>query len=170
MGPRVYGTFENGRLEEYFDSVTLTATDIRVPKVSGLIGARMAELHGVDIAAIEDPSTYAQGTPRSWQIGAQKNVKSWLPPARKVLALPVLSDEIKRELDLDVFQDRWEKYMKWMKTLEKVEGASSRVFCHNDAQYGNLLKLRKMQEGISEHRQVRPLPLRFASVSLLRTH
>lgn len=155
MGPRVYGTFENGRLEEYFDSETLTAADIRVPKISRHIGARMAELHGVDIAAIEDPSVFAQGATRSWQIGAQKNVKSWIPPARKVIALPVISDEIRRELDLDVFEERWEKYMKWMKVLEKAEGASKRVFCHNDAQYGNLLKLRKMQEGTPEHRQVR---------------
>ena len=34
IGPRVYGTFENGRVEEYFDSGALTAADLRDAKVS----------------------------------------------------------------------------------------------------------------------------------------
>lgn len=155
MGPRVYGTFENGRVEEYFDSVTLTADDIRVPRNSRHIGARMAELHGVDIAAIEGSTQSGQGTAKDWHIGAQKNVTSWLSPARKVLSLPVLPDEVRRELDLDVFQEKWERYMKWVKVLEKAEGASKRVFCHNDAQYGNLLKLKQLPDGTPEHREVR---------------
>ncbi|KAI0711689.1 kinase-like domain-containing protein [Earliella scabrosa] len=34
IGPRVYGTFENGRVEEYIDSEALTAADIRDPQQS----------------------------------------------------------------------------------------------------------------------------------------
>jgi len=84
IGPRVYGTFGNGRVEEYFDSVTLVASDLRDENVSRWIGARMAELHCVDIEAIEETSPVTRGEGKGWEIGAKKNVKAWLAPAREV--------------------------------------------------------------------------------------
>lgn len=146
LGPRVYGTFTNGRLEEYFDSVTLNATDIREPRMSGYIGARMAELHSVDVATVERLS---RGS--SVEIGVRKNIHSWLPPARGVLALPGITPAIRKELDLDVFQNRWESYMKWLKDT-RVDARP--VFCHNDAQYGNILRLNKAMVGVPGHHQV----------------
>ncbi|KAH9003978.1 kinase-like protein [Lactarius hatsudake] len=110
LGPRIYGTFTNGRVEEYFDSVTLKPTDIREPRMSGHIGARMAELHSVDVAAVERLS---RGS--SVELGVRKNVHSWLPPARGVLALPGITPAIRKELDLDLFQNKWESYMKWLR-------------------------------------------------------
>jgi choline kinase len=160
LGPRIYGTFTNGRVEEYFDSVTLKPTDIREPRMSGYIGARMAELHGVDVATVEPLS---RGS--SVELGVQKNVQSWLPPARGVLALPGITPAIRKELDLDVFQNRWESYMKWLKDT-RVDARP--VFCHNDAQYGNILCLNKAMEGVPDHHQARTCPL-FAATSLLTT-
>ena len=150
LGPRIYGTFTNGRLEEYFDSVALTASDIREPRISAYIGARMAELHSVDIATIE-----WQSHGSNIEIGVQKNVHSWLPHARSVLALPAITPAIRKELDLDRFQAKWESYTKWLKT---AHFDAHPVFCHNDAQYGNLLRLNNVEEGTPEHHQVRPLP------------
>lgn len=148
LGPRIYGTFTNGRLEEYFDSVTLTAGDIREPRISAYIGARMAELHGVDVKIIE-----GQSHGSNIEIGVRKNVHSWLPHARDVLALPAITPAIHKELDLDRFQIRWESYMRWLKTTH-VDAHP--VLCHNDAQYGNILRLNNMEKGSPEHRQVRP--------------
>ncbi|KAI0275114.1 kinase-like protein [Gloeopeniophorella convolvens] len=154
MGPRIYGTFANGRIEEYFDSVTLTAADIREPCTSGYIGARMAELHGVDVATIEGPSR------GRIEHGVRKNVQSWLPPARGVLALPAITPAVRAELNLDVFQSKWDTYMRWLK---ETHGDPPAVFCHNDAQYGNLLRLNKMKEGASEHHQIIVVDLEYAS-------
>ena len=148
LGPRIYGTFTNGRIEEYFDSVTLKATDIREPRMSGYIGARMAELHSVDIATVEPLSCGS-----SVEIGVWKNVQSWLPPARGVLAHPGISPAIRKELDLDAFQNRWDSYVKWLKD-SRVDARP--VFCHNDAQYGNILRLNKAMEGAPDHHQVHP--------------
>ena len=147
LGPRVYGTFTNGRVEEYFDSVTLTTSDIREPRISGYIGARMAELHSVDVATVERLS---RGS--SIEIGVRKNVQSWLPLARAVLALPGITPAIRKELDLDVFQNKWESYMRWLKDT-RVDARP--VFCHNDAQYGNILRLNEVMEGVPDHHQVR---------------
>lgn len=149
LGPRIYGTFTNGRLEEYFDSVTLTATDIREPRISAYIGTRMAELHSVDVTTIE-----GQSHGSNIEFGVQRNVRSWLPHARGVLALPAITPAICKELDLDKFQTRWGSYMKWLRKTAHLDAHP--VFCHNDAQYGNILRLNRVEESTPEHHQVRP--------------
>ena len=153
IGPRVYGTFENGRVEEYFESTTLTPSDIRDPTVSRWIGARMAELHSVDIDAVEGNSPPANGKAKEWDIGAKNNVKAWLAPAEDVLKLPVISDAIRAQLDLKAFKKEWSRYLQWLLTADDVNNGSRRVFAHNDAQYGNLLRLRHSNV-VDEHRQV----------------
>ena len=155
IGPRIYGTFSNGRIEEYFDSVTLDPSDIRDGKISRWIGARMAELHSVEITAVEGPLAVGSLEGKSWEIGGKKNVKTWLPAAREVLAHPSLDEGDRAALNLDVFLEAWTRYLRWLSQIEKAEGASRRVFAHNDTQYGNLLRLTgKPAEGTPEHRQV----------------
>ena len=156
IGPRVYGTFENGRVEEYFDSTALTASEMRDPEVSSWIGARMAELHGVDIDVVEYDAQSGDASERGIQLGVRKNVKSWLASAREVLALPSAPAAVRESLDLDRFEREWEQYMRWLDQKEKTDGASRRVFSHNDTQYGNLLRLRTLKEGQPAHRQVSP--------------
>lgn len=158
IGPRVYGTFENGRVEEYFDSTALTAADLRDPETSSWIGARMAELHGVDIDAVEYDAQSADGPERGVRLGVKKNVQLWLPVAREVLALPSAPTEVGENLDLDRFAHEWHLYMQWLHQKEKTEGTGRRVFSHNDAQYGNLLRLRTLKEGQTAHRQVSTFP------------
>ena len=156
IGPRVYGTFENGRLEEFFESSALTATELRDPTLSAWIGARMAELHCVDIDAIEgNGDTGKQGARCVWDIDAKKNFLAWLAPARKVLKLAPVTAAYKRELAFDQFIEEWKRYMLWLEEWEVQHGASKRVFAHNDAQYGNLLRRKEVKEGTPEHRQVR---------------
>ena len=154
IGPRVYGTFGNGRVEEYFDSTTLTAPDLRDSDISRWIGARMSELHCVDIEAVQGALPLTGGDGKGWEIGAEKNVRAWIIPAREVLALPAVPDTTRAELDLGGFFTLWEKYMRWLEGFENREGASRRVFAHNDLQYGNLLRLTRVQEGMPEHHQV----------------
>jgi choline kinase len=50
IGPRLLGTFTNGRFEEFFNAQTLTADDLRVEDTSKQIAKRMRELHdGIDL-------------------------------------------------------------------------------------------------------------------------
>ncbi|KAF9452547.1 protein kinase subdomain-containing protein PKL/CAK/ChoK [Macrolepiota fuliginosa MF-IS2] len=154
IGPRIYGTFENGRIEEYFESTTLVAQDIRDPQISQWIGARMAEFHSVDIDVVEG---------ESWELGATKNVRSWLAPARDILVLPSLPEDIKRELDLDDFCLAWDRYSRWLCKVDDVHSGSKRVFAHNDAQYGNLLRLKHPKEGANDHRQIIVVDFEYAA-------
>ncbi|KAF7339949.1 putative choline kinase [Mycena venus] len=163
IGPRVFGTFENGRVEEYFDSTTLTASDLRDPKISRWIGARMAELHSVDIEAVEDTSPDNRGEGKGWEIGVKKNVKSWIHPAREVLALPTVSENLRAEFDLDGFKRDWDVYMQWLASVDDVQRGSRRVYAHNDTQYGNLLLLNSRIENLPEHRQLIVVDFEYAS-------
>ncbi|KAJ7655166.1 kinase-like protein [Mycena polygramma] len=163
IGPRVYGTFENGRVEEYFDSTTLTAADLRNPKISCWIGARMAELHSVDIEAVEDTSPDNRGEGKGWEIGVKKNVRSWIHPAREVLALPTVSETLRAEFDLDGFEKQWDVYMQWLASVDDVQRGSRRVYAHNDTQYGNLLLLNTRNENLPEHRQLIVVDFEYAS-------
>jgi choline kinase len=145
IGPKIYGTFQNGRVEEYFHSTTLTAKDIRNPDISRWIGARMAELHSVDIEAVEGPD---------WEIGAKKNVRSWLQPAKEVTSLPAFKGDVGEQLDLDGFKDQWKRYLSWLSKHDNQHTGSQRVFAHNDTQYGNLLRLQHPKAALDAHRQV----------------
>ncbi|KAJ7666468.1 choline kinase, cytoplasm [Mycena rosella] len=163
IGPRVYGTFENGRVEEFYESRVLTAADLRDPKISRWIGARMAELHSVDIETIEGTSPDNRGEGRGWEIGAKKNVKSWMPHARQVLALPAVSETLREEFNLDGFTRDWDMYMQWLASVDDVKRGSRRVYAHNDAQYGNLLLLTTQDENLPDHRQLIVVDFEYAS-------
>lgn len=141
-------------MEEWFDSVALTPADMRDVQESRWIGARMAELHCVDVEAVEKTTPTTRGENVGWEIAARKNVRAWVHPAREVLQLSGVKEEVKEELELDRFMKEWETYIAWVAEWERQHGASKRVFAHNDAQYGNLLKLTNVPAGTPEHRQV----------------
>lgn len=167
IGPRVYGTFGNGRVEEFFESTTLIPSDVRDGHVSRWIGARMSELHRVDLGAVREAPLLTSGDGRDWEIGAKKNVEAWIAPAREVLALPSVSAAARAELDLDAFLSLWHTYMHWLEELESREGASRRVLAHNDAHYFNLLRLARVQDGAPDHHQVSVrLPPAFVAINM----
>ena len=63
MGPRVLGTFGNGRVEEYFHSRALVKEEMRDERVSRWIGRRMRELHQVPLETMMLPADdVADGT------------------------------------------------------------------------------------------------------------
>ena len=114
----------------------------------------MAELHGVDVDAVESGAQANNEFGSGVRLGVKENVESWLPLAREVLALPDAPANVRQNLDLDAFEYQWKQYMHWLHQKEKTEGASKRVFSHNDTQYGNLLRVRTLKNGEPAHRQV----------------
>jgi choline kinase len=127
----------------------------------------MAELHSVDIDVVENISAQTCGEGKGWEIGAKKNVLSWLGPAEEVLALPSVKDTVRVELDLQRFRREWETYLEWLSTVDDVHNGSRRVFAHNDTQYGNILRLQNPKDFVDEHRQVSPFYLWFTWAAAL---
>jgi choline kinase len=76
IGPRLLGTFANGRFEEFLNARALRAEDLHVPDVSRQIAKRMRELHdGIDLTREE----VAAG-PFVW-----RNIDRWLPRAEMII-------------------------------------------------------------------------------------
>ena len=76
IGPRLLGTFKNGRFEEFFNATTLTPSHLRDPDTSKLIAKRMRELHdGVELLESEK-----NDGPVVW-----KNWDRWLDQVEKTI-------------------------------------------------------------------------------------
>ncbi|KAG9039997.1 hypothetical protein FRB95_004469 [Tulasnella sp. JGI-2019a] len=167
IGPRVYGTFGNGRVEEYFDSVALTAKDMRDPDISRWIGRRMSELHCVDVGEVMMPG---DGWEDQRRLVVFENVKRWMTTARLVIEAlekrKIPKDHPWRHIvssfDLDRFENEWDAYRKWLNDFEAEYGESERVFAHNDAQYGNLLMLTHMLPHRPSHHKIIVVDFEYA--------
>lgn len=138
IGPRLLGTFKNGRFEEYFESQTLTAADLRVADTSKAIAKRMRELHdGIELLERE-----RQEGPFVWL-----NWDKWVARCEEVIGhldKDVLSGKKTRGdskvrglvcgVEWNVFRDAVDKYRKWIDAKYTQKGGvnSSLVFAHND--------------------------------------
>lgn len=75
IGPRLLGTFKNGRFEQFFNAITLTSPDLREPETSRQIAKRMRELHD----GIELLYTEREAGPGVW-----KNWDQWLDNVERI--------------------------------------------------------------------------------------
>ncbi|SCU86379.1 LANO_0C07800g1_1 [Lachancea nothofagi CBS 11611] len=132
IGPKLYGCFTNGRFEQFLEnSTTLTKNDIRDWRTSQRIARRMKELHsGVPLLSFE----IAQG-PSAWL-----RLDKW----EKVISNSDWSND-DANIHAVLMCENWEffleavaRYRNWLKDSYK-DLHHGLVFCHNDAQYGNLL-------------------------------
>lgn len=132
VGPKLYGCFTNGRFEQFLEnSTTLTRHDIRDWHTSQRIARRMKELHtGVPLLPFE----IKQG-PISW-FRMDKWLKvfeqsKWSRNDSNIQEV-LLADSFTRFLEMV------QRYRNWLD--EAYHGSKDDLaFCHNDAQYGNLL-------------------------------
>ncbi|KAH7337818.1 kinase-like domain-containing protein [Rhizoctonia solani] len=155
IGPLIYGTFQNGRVEEWFDSTMLTQDDMRDSAQSRWIAMRMRELHSVDV-------TKVVGTTWNGQKNVYKSIISWQGAARDTLDMvkamedkgEILSEHVwygrREQIQLGELMRAWEAYWSWLERWESKHGSSEMVFAHNDAHYGNLLRVKEPKPGEPE--------------------
>ncbi|MCJ1379575.1 hypothetical protein MMC17_002677 [Xylographa soralifera] len=181
IGPRLLGTFNNGRFEEFFHARTLTASDLRVPEMSKNIAKRMRELHdGIELLEEE-----RDGGPFLW-----RNWDKWVTRCEEVITWvdhQIISgeagpargraDEWKRRglvcgVEWSVFRRTVERYRRWLN--DQYGGPAGLrqhlVFAHNDTQYGNLLRLEPSGESplllpMNEHKQLVVIDFEYASAN-----
>ncbi|KAJ2336311.1 hypothetical protein GGI00_000905 [Coemansia sp. RSA 2681] len=146
FGPRLYGIFGNGRLEEFLESTTLTKVDIRDQSTSKHIARRMCELHSLVsyYRPFGGPNTRAvdlSGAPELWS-----NVASWLRLVEKkwarIRAVCAANPQCTEILD------NWVLVEQSVAKLRQIIGRTNSpvVFAHDDLQYGNILRLEKTGE------------------------
>ncbi|KAK5054038.1 hypothetical protein LTR84_002000 [Exophiala bonariae] len=191
IGPRLLGTFENGRFEEFLHATTLTEKDLRVPETSKQIAKRMRELHeGIDLLDSEleaGPAVFI-------------NWDKWVDRVEKVICFldeqVRLAEEEKKAassqgadsttkskinprytrrglicgVEWPVFRRAYESYRA---RLVKESGGnkairSNLIFAHNDTQYGNLMRLQPsgtspLLQPSNHHKQLIVIDFEYAS-------
>ncbi|KAK8877207.1 kinase-like domain-containing protein [Apiospora arundinis] len=179
IGPRLLGTFENGRFEQFFNAITLTPAHLREPETSKKIAKRMRELHdGIDLLENEK-----DGGP-----SVLKNWDQWLDHVEKVATFldnelltgsgdstPGPADEWKSRgfvcgAEWATFKQAIAKYREWLFNHYNKHNTlrDQLVFAHNDTQYGNILRLRPEDEQSplmqpqNEHKQLIVIDFEYA--------
>ncbi|EEH15977.2 hypothetical protein PABG_06064 [Paracoccidioides brasiliensis Pb03] len=180
IGPRVLGSFNNGRFEQYFHAKTLTPKDIRNPETSKQIAKRMRELHdGIELLPEE-----TEGGPSIW-----KNWDKWVERCKQVaswLDREIMSSHNQSKSETECWRRQgfvcgspWPKfrkavdaYRKWLVNFYGGTAAINQqlIFAHNDTQYGNLLRLEPSGESPlllppNEHKQLVVIDFEYASAN-----
>lgn len=182
IGPRLLGTFANGRFEEYFHAQTLTPEDLRNPGTSRQIAKRMRELHeGIELLDQErDDGPFVWLNWDKW-VQRVEQVVSWLDTEVSKLepgAKPTGEDAWKRRglicgVPWHRFREAVEEYRRW---LDAQYGGAKKlkarqVFAHNDTQYGNILRMIPSGESplllpANTHKQLVVIDFEYANANL----
>nr|XP_020470354.1 choline kinase alpha-like [Monopterus albus] len=128
LGPKLYGIFPQGRLEQYIPSRKLDTYELSDPSISAEVAEKMAKFHGMRMPFNKEPK---------WLFGTMNKYLS-----------QVIRLNFTRESDLRCFNHllsyNLPKEMDVLKSL--LESTHSPVvFCHNDCQEGNILLLNGSQ-------------------------
>ena len=182
IGPRLLGTFSNGRFEEYLYAKPLTPDDLRDRDTSRQIAKRMRELHeGIELLNQErDDGAFVW---RNWDKWVQRveHVVSWLDC--QVMKLesgikPTGIESWKRRgficgVPWKQFRSMVDKYRAW---LEEQYGGREKIreqllFAHNDTQYGNILRLMPTGDSplllpANTHKQLVVIDFEYANANL----
>lgn len=182
IGPRMLGTFANGRFEEFFNARPLTPEDLRNSDTSRQIAKRMRELHdGIEV--LDEERESGPFVWRNWDKWEQRveQVVTWLddqirqmPPGTK----PTGDEAWKRRsyicgVEWKQFRAVVNKYRAW---LEEQYGGLAKVcdqlvFAHNDTQYGNILRIVPSGESplllpANTHKQLVVIDFEYANANL----
>ncbi|XP_032775723.1 choline/ethanolamine kinase [Strigops habroptila] len=124
LGPRLFGVFPEGRLEQYIPSRRLHTEDLRDPDISGEIAVKMSRFHGMVMPFNKEPK---------WLFGTMERY------LKQILELTFPQEEqLKKFNQLKMYN--LEAEMRSLRDL--LESTPSPVvFCHNDVQEGNVLLL-----------------------------
>ncbi|KAF2749447.1 kinase-like protein [Sporormia fimetaria CBS 119925] len=178
IGPRLLGTFINGRFEEYYNAKALTFADMRVPETSVNIAKRMRELHeGIELLRSErDSGPFVWKNWDKW-VDRCEQIVMWLDQQTKEQqGRPVASSKLQGfvcGVEWALFRKTIEKYRAWLE--ERYGGITNinqrLVFAHNDAQYGNILRLEPAGESplllpANEHKQLVVIDFEYANANL----
>ncbi|XP_063083712.1 choline kinase alpha isoform X3 [Cavia porcellus] len=124
LGPKLYGIFPQGRLEQFIPSRRLDTDELSLPDISAEIAEKMATFHGMKMPFNKEPK---------WLFGT---MEKYLDQVLKIkfteeFRVKTLQKFLSYNLPLELETLR----LLLESTLSPV------VFCHNDCQEGNILLL-----------------------------
>ncbi|KAL9597743.1 MAG: hypothetical protein Q9219_004937 [cf. Caloplaca sp. 3 TL-2023] len=177
IGPRLLGTFSNGRFEQFFNARTLTAKDLRIPETSMQIAKRMRELHeGIEL--LEEERKAGPFMWRNWNCWVNKcaEIVTWIDEKMITEAQrpsgagpqPWQKNGLVCGVRWPVFRNAVERYRRW---LEEQYGGSQGikdklVFAHNDASHTKPIAESPLLHPANEHKQLIVIDFEYASANV----
>ncbi|XP_075905318.1 choline/ethanolamine kinase-like [Nelusetta ayraudi] len=132
LGPKLYGIFPEGRLEQYMPSTPLRTEQLSDPIISAEIATSLAHFHNMDMPFNKDPE---------WLFGT---IDKFMNQVMKVNFVHEASQKkYERLIKLDLPAE--------LESLRELLAAtpSPVVFCHNDLTAGNILELAAQEHNSS---------------------
>lgn len=127
LGPKPYGMFFDGRIEEFIVARPLKHSDLCSPEIMKLVAERLANFHSLDMPLCKKPR---------WMYSA---IKRWISEIQNNFS--VHSNNRKQTETETILRlqaiDMEKEFNLLMEILSKID--SPVVFCHNDLQEGNIL-------------------------------
>ncbi|XP_041854110.1 choline kinase alpha isoform X2 [Melanotaenia boesemani] len=128
LGPKLYGIFPQGRLEQYVPSRKLDTCELSDSSISAEVAEKMAKFHGMRMPFNKEPK---------WLFGTMDKYLS------QVMRLNFTRESHLRRFN-HLLAYNLPQEMEMLKSL--LESTHSPVvFCHNDCQEGNILLLKGRQ-------------------------
>lgn len=129
LGPKLYGIFSGGRLEEYIPSRPLSCEEITLRGISNKIARRLARVHQLEVPIWKEPDYLCDALNR-WLSQLMQT-----PSGSQFFTLPKeYEDYAPRTISCDDIANE-------LQLLRQCVAKSKSVvaFCHNDLQEGNIL-------------------------------
>ncbi|CBY34955.1 unnamed protein product, partial [Oikopleura dioica] len=134
LGPKLFGAFSEGRLEEYIPGRNLKTEELRIPEISTTIATRLADYHELEVPMSRDP-----------------------------VLLEQFQGYYKRCEQLGVNMERYKEPFKFCSQLIQ-NTRSPIVFCHNDVHEGNILiDKEKIEAGSSMIESLRLIDFEYSA-------
>uniref|UniRef100_A0A2R9BJN2 Ethanolamine kinase n=1 Tax=Pan paniscus TaxID=9597 RepID=A0A2R9BJN2_PANPA len=124
LGPKLYGIFPQGRLEQFIPSRRLDTEELSLPDISAEIAEKMATFHGMKMPFNKEPK---------WLFGTMEKY------LKEVLRIKFTEESRIKKLHKLLSYNLPLELENLRSLLESTP--SPVVFCHNDCQEGNILLL-----------------------------
>ncbi|XP_062949390.1 choline kinase alpha isoform X3 [Cynocephalus volans] len=124
LGPKLYGIFPQGRLEQFIPSRRLDTEELSLPDISAEIAEKMATFHGMKMPFNKEPK---------WLFGTMEKYLN------QVLRIKFTGESRVKQLHKFLSYNLPLELENLRSLLESTP--SPVVFCHNDCQEGNILLL-----------------------------
>ncbi|XP_053924100.1 choline kinase alpha [Cuculus canorus] len=144
LGPKLYGIFPQGRLEEFIPSRKLSTEELSFPDISAEIAEKMARFHGMKMPFNKEPK---------WLFGTMEKYLN------QVLRIKFTRESKTRRLN-QLLSYNLPQEMKNLRAMLEAT-PSPVVFCHNDCQEGNILLLEGREN--SENQKLMLIDFEYSS-------
>lgn len=144
LGPKLFGTFEDGRLEEFLPATSLTCDELMNHEISSIIARKLALVHSLDVP-IDKSNTWLKERYYEWLEFINEQEK---PPKFSEGTRQSTIDIANQLLTIDFEQET--KFL--LDVIEKTQ--SPTVFSHNDLHQGNILLAKYSKRRLTSEERV----------------